>query len=155
MESGPADTRDASSTLLYSTIVLTLVGALFVSARLWVRFLSTKAHSWDDYFIIGSLVGFTHKAKRKTHADRWSVGREPRVTGFDYRHGTSRVREEHPAARTRTDSASLEVLQFRRSHQWLRNGVPEAQHRSLPSPPAAGKRHGLDSLGIHCDLSRR
>lgn len=56
MDLEPTDTRDASSTLLYSTIVLTLIGALFVFARLWVRFFSTKAHSWDDYFIIGSLV---------------------------------------------------------------------------------------------------
>jgi hypothetical protein len=29
---------------------------VFVSVRLWVRFVSTKAHGWDDYFIIGSLV---------------------------------------------------------------------------------------------------
>jgi len=57
MASPSDDTRDLSSALLDSTVILTVVGALFVSARLWVRFLSTKAHSWDDYFIAGSLVG--------------------------------------------------------------------------------------------------
>lgn len=57
MEFDFPDTRDASAALLDSTIVLTVVGAVFVSARLWVRFCSTKAHSWDDYFIAGSLVG--------------------------------------------------------------------------------------------------
>ena len=58
MASLPIDTRDLSSTLLNATIILTVIGAVFVSARLWVRFFSTKAHSWDDYFIAGSLVGF-------------------------------------------------------------------------------------------------
>jgi hypothetical protein len=58
MASVPVDTRDLSSTLLNATVILTVIGAVFVSARLWVRFFSTKAHSWDDYFIAGSLVGF-------------------------------------------------------------------------------------------------
>jgi hypothetical protein len=56
MASPAEDTRDLSSSLLYATIVLTTVGAVFVFVRLWVRFVSTKAHGWDDYFIIGSLV---------------------------------------------------------------------------------------------------
>lgn len=50
-------TQDFSSALLNATVTLTLIGALFVLARLWLRFFSTKAHSWDDYFILGSLVG--------------------------------------------------------------------------------------------------
>jgi hypothetical protein len=58
MASTSVDTRDLSSTLLNATVILTVIGAVFVSARLWVRFFSTKAHSWDDYFIAGSLVGF-------------------------------------------------------------------------------------------------
>jgi hypothetical protein len=57
MASSPAATHDLSLTLLDATIVLTVVGAVFVVTRLWVRFVSTKAHSWDDYFILGSLVG--------------------------------------------------------------------------------------------------
>ena len=57
MASPPVDTHDLSTTLLDATIILTVAGAIFVLARLWVRFVSTKAHSWDDYFILGSLVG--------------------------------------------------------------------------------------------------
>jgi hypothetical protein len=64
MASPPVDTRDLSETLLDATVILTVIGALFVSARLWVRFASTKAHSWDDYFIIGSLVGFSSTGRR-------------------------------------------------------------------------------------------
>jgi hypothetical protein len=56
MASTSIDTRDLSSTLLNATVILTVIGAVFVLARLWVRFFSTKAHSWDDYFIAGSLV---------------------------------------------------------------------------------------------------
>lgn len=56
MASQSDDTRDLGPALLDSTIILTVIGALLVSARLWVRFFSTKAHSWDDYFIVGSLV---------------------------------------------------------------------------------------------------
>lgn len=57
MASLSVDTRDLSSTLLNATVILTTIGAVFVLARMWVRFFSTKAHSWDDYFIAGSLVG--------------------------------------------------------------------------------------------------
>jgi hypothetical protein len=66
MASPPVDTRDLSETLLNATVILTVIGALFVSARLWVRFASTKAHSWDDYFIVGSLVGcsITERCKK-------------------------------------------------------------------------------------------
>ncbi|GAB7332821.1 hypothetical protein MBLNU13_g04544t3 [Cladosporium sp. NU13] len=77
------DTRDLSSTLLNATVILTTIGAVFVLARLWVRFFSTKAHSWDDYFIAGSLVGrsMTYKVLR---------------SGFKFR--TARLAAERPAA---------------------------------------------------------
>jgi hypothetical protein len=64
MASPPVDTRDLSATLLDATVILTVIGALFVFARLWVRFASTKAHSWDDYFIMGSLVGCSKTERR-------------------------------------------------------------------------------------------
>jgi hypothetical protein len=63
MASPAEDTRELSSSLLYATIVLTTVGAAFVFVRLWVRFVSTKAHGWDDYFIIGSLVSCSTSGK--------------------------------------------------------------------------------------------
>lgn len=66
MASSSVDTRDLSPTLFNATVILTTIGAVFVLARLWVRFFSTKAYSWDDYFIAGSLVGrsMTYKVSR-------------------------------------------------------------------------------------------
>lgn len=65
MASSSADTHDLSAALLDTTVILTAIGALFVCTRLWVRFRWTKAHSWDDYFIMGSLVGRSRYQRRK------------------------------------------------------------------------------------------
>ena len=69
MASPPVDTRDLSAALLDSTVILTVIGALFVSARLYVRFFSTKAHSWDDYFIAGSLVSLPKQQTARQACD--------------------------------------------------------------------------------------
>ncbi|TID17929.1 hypothetical protein E2P81_ATG10900 [Venturia nashicola] len=58
MASGDAteDVPSRTSELLYSVIFINILGASFVVARFYARFVKSNAHGWDDYFLGIALV---------------------------------------------------------------------------------------------------
>lgn len=55
-DSSPIVVDSQKEKVLNCSIVLTVFGAVFVLARLYARFVRSKSHGWDDYFICFALV---------------------------------------------------------------------------------------------------
>jgi hypothetical protein len=83
------DKPDRNTELIVSTVLLTVIGGAFAVARLWVRYVSSKASGWDDHFIVAALV--CALSSRKPIAD--DIGGECRVSGLEHMHVSEWLRE--------------------------------------------------------------
>lgn len=149
MSSPSSDKPDLGPPLLASTISLTVLGALFVLIRLWVRFLHTKAHGWDDYFISVSLVGCASAGQCQA-AGSQLPGFQHRINEPDSRDGSQRLWKDGRSDRALTHDKILEILQFCCPYQRIFNGVLESQHWTVNPSTATRQKHVLDSGGLHC-----
>lgn len=139
--------------VLITSIILTLLGTIFVVARLNARFIRSKAHGWDDYFMCLALVSHTLASHRVIHFSIFAdchfgilVEQSSLSVPYDCRM-YSWVRNTYLPAISLGGGPSFEVLQLRRPHQRILHGLLETQYRGVFAPSQAWERDGMDCMG--------